>query len=418
MQTIFRRLSSLVYLSKPLATTFIGIVLLSLGVAYVLVELYKTVPFPGLFYYLTLQFWPEWMRATVLLSTGIAVLAVGIWNLSGVVSVSLRERDLTSNKMVIGYRSAERPPRIVVLSGGAGVLILANLGRHAEHITCITPVQDPIEYYYRASGLFQFHNVHYVVPTPETLRVYAELDDGTTLNVMHVDNTLELAERYVKQLYLTEEHASSGQRGLPITASPGNGSVMQAPAPLATLPHLTRPALEALRDADAIVLGPGSLFESILPNFLLDELRTAVQQSKARKIYICNLMTEPGLTTGFSVGDHIRQIKRYAGFAPDYTLVNVQRIESEVQQLYAAAHQMPVYLTPEEYEETVVTTGERVTQRQLVLEDSVIIEADLASSVIQFNASVNNPGENWAVRVLRHDPEKLSTTILELLRRE
>lgn len=419
MQTILRRLASLVYLSKPLATTFVGIVLLSLGVAYLLVWFYGNVPVPGFVYYLTLQFMPELLRAAVLLVAGLGVLGAGIWNLSGVVSVSLRERDLTSNKMVIGYRAAGRPPRIVVLSGGAGVLILANLGRHVEQMTCITPVQDPIEYYYRASGLFQFQNVHYVVPTPETLRVYAELDEGTVVNVMRIDNTPELAPRYVKRLYLAEEEGHRAQRALaPIAQAGGNGAVMQAAAPITTAPPLTRPALEAIRNADAIVFGPGSLFESILPNFLIDELRVAVQQSKARKIYICNLMTEPGLTTGFSVGDHIREIKQYAGFAPDYTLVNVQRIESEVQQLYAAAHQMPVYLTPEEYEETVVPMGEGVTQRQLMLEDSVIIESDLASAVIQFNASVNNPGENWAVRVLRHDPEKLTTTILELLRRE
>jgi hypothetical protein len=129
-------------------------------------------------------------------------------------------------------------------------------------------------------------------------------------------------------------------------------------------------------------------------------------------------MTEPGLTTGFSVGDHIRQIKRYGGFAPDYVLVNAQRINPEVQQLYAASHQSPVHLSPEEYEETAVLVGERVSQRRLIVEGSIVIEADLGSSVIQYTASIDKPGQSKAVRVLRHDTEKLKTAILELLRWE
>jgi uncharacterized cofD-like protein len=181
---------------------------------------------------------------------------------------------------------------------------------------------------------------------------------------------------------------------------------------------VTRPALDAIRKADAIILGPGSLFESILPNLLLDDLRAALQQSRARTIYICNLMTEPGLTTGFSVGEHIRQIKRYGGFTPDYVLVNVQRIEADVQRMYEDANQAPVYLSPEEYEETAIPHQTGVAHSQLVLEGSVIIEADLASSMVQFKAAINNPDERRAVRVLRHDPEKLTMAIVQLLRQK
>ena len=113
---------------------------------------------------------------------------------------------------------------------------------------------------------------------------------------------------------------------------------------------VTRLTLDALKEADAIIMGPGSLFESILPNLLLPEIREAIKGSEARTIYVCNLMTEPGLTSGFSVADHIRQIVRYGGFAPDYVLVNAQRIEREVRQMYMEANQSPVYLDPEEYE--------------------------------------------------------------------
>ena len=180
---------------------------------------------------------------------------------------------------------------------------------------------------------------------------------------------------------------------------------------------IPRLVVDALRDADAIVLGPGSLFESVLPDLLLDGFREAIQQSKAPKIYICNLMTEPGRTTGFGVADHIRMIKHYGGFSPDFVLVNAQRIDPEISQLYAAAHQSPVYLAPDEYEETTILPGNQERQRRVIIEGSTVIEADLSSSVIQYTAALDNPIQSRAVRVLRHDGEKLTAAVLELLRR-
>jgi hypothetical protein len=407
-QRIKKRLSSLVYLARPLLLTFVGIVLLSVGVAFLLIWLYQTVPVPGVFYYLTLQFLPQPVRGLLLLLVGAAALLVGIWKLSGTVVIPLHGQAGSADEVVVDY-SARRLPRITVLSGGAGMLVLSSLSRHVEQLICVTPLQDSIEYYYRASSLFHAQNVDYVVPTPHTPKVYAELDDGTTINVMHVDHRWHLAGRHVTKLYVKRDQEDFIE---------GNGQSSDTNALRHTVElKLTRPAADAIRNADAIVLGPGSLFESVLPNFLMDDFRNAVQQSKAKKIFICNLMTEPGLTTGFGVSEHIRQIKRYCGFAPDYVLVNVQRIEAEVQQLYEAAHQLPVYVTPEEYEETVVPKTEGVTARQLIIEDSIVIETDLASSVIQYKASISNPGESRAVQVLRHDPEKLTTALLEILRR-
>jgi hypothetical protein len=409
MQAITKRLSSLIYLARPLALTFVGIVLVSIGVAYILLWMSNTLPFPTFFYYVTLEFIPEGLRGLLLMALGLIALIAGIWKLSGVVVVPLHGQHVSGSEIVVGYRFDK--PRIAVLSGGAGMLVLSDLSRHAEKLTCITPLQEPIEYYYRASSLFQAQNVDYVVPTPTTPRVVARLDNGSLLNVMHVDHYPELAGHHVTQLLLDLDAPSPHESNQNGHADP------EALQRTANLP-LSRPAHDALHTADAIVIGPGSLFESVLPNLLLDELRDAIKQSPARKIYICNLMTEPGLTTGFSVADHIRHIKEYGGFTPDYVLVNAQRIESGVQQLYAQAHQAPVYLTPEEYEETAVAKTEQMTRSHLQIEGSVVIESDLASSVIQYKASINNPSESRAVRVLRHDPEKLTAAILELLRNE
>ena len=65
-------------------------------------------------------------------------------------------------------------------------------------------------------------------------------------------------------------------------------------------------ALEAIAHADLILLGPGSLYTSLLPNLLVPELVTAIQRSRAPRLYICNLMTQPGETDGLDVSGHLR----------------------------------------------------------------------------------------------------------------
>jgi hypothetical protein len=394
MQRILKRLSSLMYLARPLALAFIGILMLSLGFAYVFILIYRTIALPEIFQYLTLQFLPRWARGLVFVTAGLVVLLAGIWKLSGVVVIPLNARPGGLDELVLGYRAEVVSPYIAVLSGGAGMLILATLGRFAARLTCITPAQDPVEYYYRASSLFNAQNVYYVAPTPLPLQIEVELDTGVRCNIkQNISHDEQLAARHVTK-------------------------IMLAPTPAAPPLEVTRLTLDAITGADAIILGPGSLFESILPNLLIPQVRDAIKQSKGPKIYICNLMTEPGLTTGFSVADHIRQIVRYGGFAPDYVLINAQRIEPEVRQIYEAAHQMVVYLTPEEYEETIVSSTGQMTAREVIVEGAVVIEADLASAVVQLTASLNHPGESRTVRVLRHDPDKLASAIQEILRRE
>lgn len=397
MQKIIAQLAALRSLARPLALASIGIVFISLGIAYLVLALYRSVALPGFFYYLTLQFLDRWVRGGLLLLIGVVVLAVGLWRLSGVAVIPLAAQAGSDGEFVLGYQRASKPPRITVLSGGAGLLILASLGRYASRLTCITPVQDPVEYYYRASSLYNFQNVIFVPPTPDRLDVEVELDDGTRHNIKeNISHREKLADRHAVSSRLVDSQQRPDGAAHPIF----------------------RQALEAIQQADAIVFGPGSLFESILPNLMIPEVHQAIQASRARKIYICSLMTEPGLTSGFGVADHIRQFVRYGGFAPDYVLVNVQRIEPEVRRMYEAAHQSPVYLTPEEYEETVVSASESVTTRDVVLEGAVVIEADLATSVVQLTASLDHPGEGRTVRVLRHDPDKLASAIMEILRRE
>ena len=96
--------------------------------------------------------------------------------------------------------------------------------------------------------------------------------------------------------------------------------------------------LKALREADAIVLGPGSLYTSIIPNLLVGGVADAIRRSKALRLYVCNLMTEPGETDGYSAGDHLVAIARYLpGASVDACVMNTSRVGTGVAERYSSS---------------------------------------------------------------------------------
>lgn len=95
--------------------------------------------------------------------------------------------------------------------------------------------------------------------------------------------------------------------------------------------------LEALISADLIVVGPGSLYTSILPNLLVDGVAATISAVKATRVYVANLMTEPGETDGYSLADHLRVIREHTGFDLfDYVLVNRAPLPDAAVAQYAA----------------------------------------------------------------------------------
>lgn len=108
-------------------------------------------------------------------------------------------------------------------------------------------------------------------------------------------------------------------------------------------PRALPEALAAIREADVLLLGPGSLYTSIIPNLLVDGIVEAIQASRALKIYVCNVMTQEGETEGYTVADHIQAIFQHA--APglfDLCLVNSSPIPREVAARYAAEGAEPL----------------------------------------------------------------------------
>jgi len=108
-------------------------------------------------------------------------------------------------------------------------------------------------------------------------------------------------------------------------------------------PIATKEALEAIAEADVVVLGPGSLYTSILPNLVIPEIAHAIRETKALKIFVCNVMTQKGETERYSAGDHVKAIADHAGEnIINACIVNVAEVPPDVRERYEAEEQFPV----------------------------------------------------------------------------
>ncbi len=165
-----------------------------------------------------------------------------------------------------------------------------------------------------------------------------------------------------------------------------NGPIRQ----LALVPsnaHALPEAVEAILEADLITIGPGSLYTSIIANLLVPGIVEAIVESKARKLFICNAMTESDETDGFTAEDHVKQVLNYApGLQLDWALFNSTPISPEMRERYAAEQAVALEPPP---------------ARSHMLPGIELIARPLASET----------------RFVRHDPHRLIQAIFDIFRR-
>lgn len=125
-------------------------------------------------------------------------------------------------------------------------------------------------------------------------------------------------------------------------------------------------ALDAIANADLIILGPGSLYTSVIPNLLVEGIVDAIEQSNAKKIYVCNIMTQPGETDNYSVASHVNALLSHAGGRKiiDAVLVN-DSLPSNISEGYAKTGSIPVRLDME----NLIPTGVTVVSQKLIQEN-------------------------------------------------
>lgn len=151
---------------------------------------------------------------------------------------------------------------------------------------------------------------------------------------------------------------------------------------------VTEEVLESLKEADLIILGIGSLYTSIIPNLLSEDVRKVLTNAKAKKMYVCNVMTEHGETDGFRVSDCVKQLNKYVGkdFI-DVVVANTKKIPEDIQKLYLEELSTPILIDEEKLKQMKV---------EIIKEDLAIIK--------------NNQ--------VRHDHLRTALTIFNYLMRE
>lgn len=153
------------------------------------------------------------------------------------------------------------------------------------------------------------------------------------------------------------------------------------------------PALdEAVREigtADGIIIGPGSLYTSIIPNLLVPGIRDAIAQSRASKLYVCNIMTQPGETDGYTVSDHVIAMENHAGRLLSSVLVNIAEAPPETAAKYAEDGRYQVRVDKSALSERgyVPVSGDYLLKGDLARHDS----AKLAASILEFVSRAEAP---------------------------
>jgi uncharacterized cofD-like protein len=262
-------------------------------------------------------------------------------------------------------RHLERGPRVVVIGGGTGLSnLLKGLKRYTNNITAIVTVGDD------GGSSGRLRQELGVLPPGDMRNCITALADEEKLVTELFRYRFEqggLEGHSFGNLFLTAVCAitsgdmveaarvasrvlnSCGQvlpstlQNMSLSAVLENGEVIRGESRISesksriialrsdpVSPAATPAALEAILHADFIVIGPGSLYTSIIPNLLVEGIPEAIVKSKARKVYVCNVMTQKGETTGYGVADHVNALLSHANFTGGTQLGARQRFIDRV----------------------------------------------------------------------------------------
>ncbi len=403
------------HIKRWLVLLLAGVAIMGLGFSYFLREVYVSYTFPGFVYYITLQFIPRYVRGAIFLATSIAVILFAIWKLnSSLLSAFVRpgKRDESLVNIIYNYRYLRRGAKIVAIGGGTGLsTLLRGLKEYTGNLTAIVTVADdggssgrlrrelgvlppgdvrnciaaladaePLMtslFQYRfseGSGLegHSFGNLFIVAmsgvtgnfeeairETSRVLAVRGQILPSTLANVtlsartedeelIHGEHNITERGGRIRQLFLHPEDAR---------ANPD--------------------AIAAILNADMIVVGPGSLYTSVLPNLLVEGIRRAVAVSPALKVYVCNVATQHGETDAFAVSDHYQVLH-------DHVKAHLFH--------YVVANNRLAEAFPEQWQ------SEPVKVDQTAMNGCRVVAADVVSE--------GNP--------YHHDPKKLADALIRL----
>jgi len=396
-----------------------GMTLLGVGLAILLLDLYRTEStnqtLLTLLSYASLRFLPRWARALVFGGVGLSLIGFGIWELNRALMRPYMRPGSHVVDRLTDYRRRGRGPRIVTIGGGHGLsTLLRGLKTHTHNLTAVVTVADdggssgrlreslgilpPGDirnclaalsndeallaqlFQYRFSGEpglngHSFGNLFIsalsditgsfeeaVAESGRVLSVYGRVLPSTLHNVKLVAD--------VRLPHVANEVRVEGESRIPEVAGLVR-RVWLEPNDAPAFP----PVIRALLNADMIVIGPGSLYTSLLPNLLVHDVMAAVRSSRALKVFVCNIATQPGETQNFTCYDHVRALEEHVG-----------------EDLF------DIVLCNDNY------TGSLTESSQWVLADE-----KSRSDVRLYTADLVDYDQPW-----RHDPERLARVLMDL----
>jgi uncharacterized cofD-like protein len=331
---------------------------LVLGFAYGLKALYKTAELPGEFYYITLQFWPYWLRAFIFATLGIGILVFSYLKLTQSVLGPFLPGNSSSSmvEVIHAFRLKSRGPRIVAIGGGTGLSsLLRGLKTYTSNLSAIVTVADDggssgrlrDEYRILPPGDFRQCLIALADAEPLMKQLFEHRFKEGSLDGHSFGNLFIMAMADVTGNF---EHAlrESGKvlavkgtiipstlQDVTLVASinghtvEGESKIPKQNAPISQVflkpdgALLNPEAAQAILNAELVVIGPGSLYTSILPNLLVEGMVEAIKASPALKVYICNLASQQGETEGYDVDDYLRVLHDHVGSNIfDFVLVN------------------------------------------------------------------------------------------------
>ncbi len=355
-----------------------------------------------------------------MLAAGLGLIVVGFRNTIGsVIKVLAPETQDDVAEFIYQTHHLKRGPKIVVVGGGTGLsVLLRGLKKYTSNLTAIVTVADDGGSSGRLRGEFG------ILPPGDIRDCLVALADKETLmeklfqhrftnghglaghsmgNLLiaamtQITGSFETAVREMSKVLAIRGHVLpatlrdcalcaeledggiiEGESKIPRTGKQINRVFLQ-PGDCEPVPE----ALSAISEADVIVLGPGSLYTSIIPNLLVKGIAEAIAGSPAVSVYVCNIMTQPGETEGYTASEHIRAIHQHAGSGLiDYAVINGEDIPQKLLSKYKEDGAEPV--RPD--------LGEVERMKVIPVRRNLVFETD----------------------VVRHDPDKLADSIIELV---
>jgi uncharacterized cofD-like protein len=415
MSAVLKLLRPGLYVKRWFLVLLAGMVVVSLGIGFALTEAYRSAVAPGWVGLITLQFLPLLVRAGLFLALGAGLCALGLTRLyRSLADVLPPSSNQSLLERIYEFRFRQGGPRIVCIGGGTGMpTVLRGLKHHSANITAIVTVGDDggssgrlrREHGILPPGDFRNNIVALAQVEPLMSRLFQyRFSEGSVLGGHSFGNLFVLAMTGVTGSFehaVRETSRVLAVQGviLPSTLQDvqicavfddgsemcGESSIPEVGKPIQRLylkpehPAAQPEAVRAILEADLIVVGPGSLYTSVMPNLLVEGIAKALLQSDGLKVYVCNVATQPGETDGYDVEAHVAALVRHLPGQTNPLDVVVATMHPQ----HASAPQPDVTL--------VSTTPTGAGHPQVLVED--VVRDD---------------------HPLRHDPDKLATVLMRV----